>query len=299
VVIYPPYIIRNHSGLQLFYGHPSAEASAAGLVGGPSALAAAGQDVEVSSEPSLLASLLGLALGLSQGQDDDEEDVDRVPRPVAAAAPAASRAGGPEEGRGAMFCFSAGSESEAAAAAGLAVVQLGKLCLSVDGQVWSKALDLQRPAGTASVVELAVGHPRANAAAAGQDRLRFLGPRPVLEVAGAPARTARTHARTLIGGAPFFLARAHTLPSLSLSLSSLARSLACSGSPLSPQIPPLPIPPLLHHFLAPYPNSDLPTCLEQSSWTQRPPSPSTVFSLHLWREIVQQTRPERTRPGAG
>jgi len=249
VVIYPPYIIRNHSGLQLFYGHPSAEASAAGLVGGPSALAAAGQDVEVSSEPSLLASLLGLALGLSQGQDDDEEDVDRVPRPVAAAAPAASRAGGPEEGRGAMFCFSAGSESEAAAAAGLAVVQLGKLCLSVDGQVWSKALDLQRPAGTASVVELAVGHPRANAAAAGQDRLRFLGPRPVLEVAGAPARTARTHARTLISPPPPlpFLPRARTHTPLFVSLALLSRSLsrllglsAISPNPPAPHSSPAP-----------------------------------------------------------
>lgn len=65
VVIYPPYILRNHAGLHLVYGHPTSE-TVAPLVGSQGAVAAAGQDVQVSSEPSMLASLLGLALGLSQ-----------------------------------------------------------------------------------------------------------------------------------------------------------------------------------------------------------------------------------------
>ena len=177
-------------------------------------MAAAGQDVQVSSEPSLLASLLGLALGLSQvlcpllypsfcmlrsmpwaggavarfpdqfylviaqaaqswrlagapalqcvevtdsftpslgstqmslqGHDDEDEDVTN-PRSAAAHAKPEASGSGVKEGRGEAFCFSA--NAEAAASAGTASVQQGKLCLSVDGQVWSKAIDLERPAG--------------------------------------------------------------------------------------------------------------------------------------------------------
>ena len=94
-----------------------------------------------------------------------------------------------------MFCFSTGGEARAAGG-GMGFQQLlqGKLCLSVDGQVWSKVVQVDGAAGTSSVVQLAVEEGLDDGSGGGgevHDHLAFLGPRPVLEVAvsldGAPA----------------------------------------------------------------------------------------------------------------
>ena len=65
--MYPPFLLRNTSGLQLVYGHGPTD-------GVSSVLPAAGQDVHVAPEPSLLASLLGLAFGTALGNDDAHDD---------------------------------------------------------------------------------------------------------------------------------------------------------------------------------------------------------------------------------
>ena len=72
VVVYPPYIIHNYSGLHLVYGQVCADGT--GLVGSAgSTVPAAGQDVRISTEPSMLAALLGLAFGQSQGHEQDSD----------------------------------------------------------------------------------------------------------------------------------------------------------------------------------------------------------------------------------
>jgi len=72
VVVFPPYIIQNYSGLPLVYGQVCADGT--GLVGSSASIVpAAGQDVRISTEPSMLAALLGLALGLSQGNDKNPD----------------------------------------------------------------------------------------------------------------------------------------------------------------------------------------------------------------------------------
>jgi hypothetical protein len=72
VVVFPPYIIQNYSGLHLVYGQVCADGT--GLVGSSASIVpAAGQDVHISMEPSMLAALLGLALGQSQGNDKNPD----------------------------------------------------------------------------------------------------------------------------------------------------------------------------------------------------------------------------------
>lgn len=106
-------------------------------------------EVTDSCTPSLDSTQTSL-----QGHDDEDEDVTNPRAAAARVKPEAAGSGasgsgaagsGVKEGRGEAFCFSA--SAEAAASAGTASVQQGKLCLSVDGQVWSKAIDLERPAG--------------------------------------------------------------------------------------------------------------------------------------------------------
>ena len=161
VVVYPSYVIRNLSGMHLIYGAVAADVAGLAAAAGTAAVVpAAGQEVgAVAEQASVLGGLLALAMGSGTGHDsDDEQPTGLKPSAVSPARTKPADLPRARDGGGGLFSFSCGGEGGGVD---------GKLCLSVDGCVWSGAVDLQQPEGTSCVIALAVGQWRAAMQAGG------------------------------------------------------------------------------------------------------------------------------------
>ena len=154
VVVYPSYVIRNLSGMHLIYGAVAADVAGLAAAAGTAAVVpAAGQEVgAVAEQASVLGGLLALAMGSGTGHDSDDEEPKCQPSAVSPARTKPADLSRARVGGEGMFSFSCGGEGGGVD---------GKLCLSVDGRVWSGAVDLLQPEGTSCVITLAVGQWRA------------------------------------------------------------------------------------------------------------------------------------------